>query len=726
MKIFKVEIQNFRLLKDFSIDLENELSLIVGKNNTGKTSILVVLDKFLNYSEKNSFSFDDFNINFKKNLTNLMEKPLLSEEDFHKQGKYGIKLKLFIEYYEKDNLENISHIMMDLDPNNNVIVLGFEYIIEFQKYLDLKNDLNSLLEEQKKKKGANDNHVVKDIYPFLRQNHSEYFTLNKKSFFYDMDKKKVDESDFISIDKNLKDIINFKFINAKREVTNKENNKTLSGQTARIYNRTETSESHNEKVDEFKDKLRETDKDLSSIYSVMFSNIIQKIEKYGGIKLGESQLEIVSTLQHKELLQGNTTVVYNHDADNQLPEYYNGLGYMNLISILFEIEILVMEFKRDKDEKPADINLLFIEEPEAHTHPQMQYVFIKNIKEFLKEGIIRKDDSTLNKNLQYVISTHSSHIVSESNFDDIKYLKKEESDSVIAKNLKDLENEYEDDDNAYKFLKQYLTLNRAELFFADKAIFIEGDTERILLPAMMKKIDQENKNNKGDKKEMPLLSQNISIIEVGAHSQIFEIFINYIGLHKCLIITDIDSFYKEFLIDENGEPEKHQNGNLKSKVIKCSACNSSASHTSNSSIRFFHSKKEDDLNYFKSLTFDWKILRKNKRKNCWVSNRKGSLLITYQIEEENYYPRSFEDAFFHINKHFITNGKFPSLIKKHLDNYKSDKIGVFEFSEKSVDKKSQLAIEVLLNSEIDKDGNQFSNWKIPAYIKEGLSWLSKD
>ena len=35
--------------------------------------------------------------------------------------------------------------------------------------------------------------------------------------------------------------------------------------------------------------------------------------------------------------------------------------------------------------KPADINILFIEEPEA-THPQMQYVFVKNIKNLLREG----------------------------------------------------------------------------------------------------------------------------------------------------------------------------------------------------------------------------------------------------------------------------------------------------------------------------------------------------
>lgn len=48
MKIFKIEVENFRLLRNFSMDLENELSLVIGKNNTGKTSILFVLEKFLN------------------------------------------------------------------------------------------------------------------------------------------------------------------------------------------------------------------------------------------------------------------------------------------------------------------------------------------------------------------------------------------------------------------------------------------------------------------------------------------------------------------------------------------------------------------------------------------------------------------------------------------------------------------------------------------------------
>ena len=60
----------------------------------------------------------------------------------------------------------------------------------------------------------------------------------------------------------------------------------------------------------------------------------------------------------------------------------------------------------------------------------------------------------------------------------------------------------------------------------------------------MRKIDIEEKarleaeNAKDD--FLPLLSQNISIVEVGAYSQIFEKFIQFLGI-KGIIITDIDS-----------------------------------------------------------------------------------------------------------------------------------------------------------------------------------------
>ena len=63
--------------------------------------------------------------------------------------------------------------------------------------------------------------------------------------------------------------------------------------------------------------------------------------------------------------------------------------------------------------------------------------------------------------------------------------------NILAKNFNSLKKEYDGDkQRGFKFVKQYLTLNRSELFFADKVICIEGDTERILMPAMMYKVDK--------------------------------------------------------------------------------------------------------------------------------------------------------------------------------------------------------------------------------------------
>ena len=58
MKIKDIAIKNFRLLEDVRLNIEDDITLIVGKNNTGKTSLFEVVNMF--FSEKNSFSFHDF------------------------------------------------------------------------------------------------------------------------------------------------------------------------------------------------------------------------------------------------------------------------------------------------------------------------------------------------------------------------------------------------------------------------------------------------------------------------------------------------------------------------------------------------------------------------------------------------------------------------------------------------------------------------------------------
>lgn len=689
------------------MELEDELSLVIGKNNTGKTSVLVVLEKFLNQAERNKFMFDDFNIEYKRYVQELIESPdSILEEDFTTSG---IKLKVYIEYGVADNLSNISRVMMDLDPDNNIVVLGFEYTLDYLNYTKMRQAYSEYKAEQEERKRQDENYEPKGIHDFLKQVQSEYFEVKKKTFEYNRSTSKVNEQVYINIEDekiSIKDIVNFKFISARRDVTNKEIDKTLSGQTSRIYEKTEATEEHIKAVDDFKGKLSETDTHLSGIYKSMFKEIIEKVKIFGGVKANESDIEIISTLQHRELLKGNTTVVYKQDDNHKLPEHYNGLGYMNLISMIFEIEILIQEFKRESDKLPADINLLFIEEPEAHTHPQMQYIFIKNIKKLLSAGIIRKDG--IKRSLQYIISTHSSHIVTDSDFNDIKYLKKQNSNGVIAKSLKCLEGEYAENgqEQNFRFLKQYLTLHRAELFFADKVIFIEGDTERILLPAMMKKIDKEMPEN-------PLLSQNISIIEVGNYANIFERFINFLEI-KSLVITDLDSVKKDFIKNPDGTIKTTTKGKQKTALFASPVAQGQRS--SNPTLNFFF--ENIAFNELRIKNLDQKRFKKETN---WQVHLDGFLQIVFQTEENSYQARSFEDAFFSLTRNieFIKSNRSRFKGLKNVQYFYDRTKNPFDLAQSCIDSKGTFAIDILMLSV----QNNFDDWQIPAYIKEGLLWL---
>ena len=696
MKIYKIQIENFRLLKNFSIDIEDELSLVIGKNNSGKTSILSALDKFLNRSESNKFHFDDFNIDFKEELSGLINSEVIDPEHY---TEVGIKLKIFIEYTEICNLENLSRVMMDLDPDNNLIVLGFEYILPYDKYIDLKRDWAEFRIKEEHKQELNNEYTAKKLYNFLADKSYNYFHYQRKSIEINKDTQNLNDNNYIDLDKEListKDIINFKYISARRDVANKDADKTLSTQTSIIYERTEAKQKQSDAVEGFKDKLSETDDQLSKIYVDLFKDIIAKVGDFGGLKPNESEIEIISNLQHRELLKGNTTVVYKHDDNNKLPEHYNGLGYMNLICMIFEIEILIQEFKREKERTPADINLLFIEEPEAHTHPQMQYVFIKNIKNLLREGIKREDGEC--RKLQYIITTHSSHIVADSDFDDVKYLKKNGDNSVVAKNLKDLKKEYDEGSKEYHFLTQYLTVSRAEIFFAEKAILIEGDTERLLIPIMMKKIDMEEaekfKNDTEKDPYLPLLSQNISIVEVGAYSQIFDKFIAFLGI-KTLIITDLDA------TNVNSEKCRVADG--------VSYSNSAISH-------YFGDVTLNDL---KNYTLSDKIF--DRADNDWVIQNNGKLCIAYQTNENGYNARSFEDAFIHINRNFVNTNRNEFMGLKNRESFDVANTDAYDLAANCVKKKTYFAMDILFHT-----NDKYDNWQIPSYIREGLLWLKKD
>lgn len=679
MKISRIDISNYRLLKSFSLNVRENITLVIGKNNTGKTSLLSVMNKFLNPGTRSRFSYNDLNVDFKKQIEDSVNSVVIEKDSW---SDLMINMKIYIDYEDADSLENISDLILNLDPLDHTLILSFEYFLDYDRYILLRTKYAEFRGGNLKDRGF-------DF--FLNRQISDYFKQRIRVL------ESGNEQNFIEItDEIVKKIINFEIISAKRDIdndgSNAENTHALSRFSADYYKARCAAKIID--LGELQKGLWEADRKFTDAYSEIFKPVIDNIQKFCSYKTTKPILKVISNIKEEKLLSDNTSVIYEQDG-HTLPEDYNGLGYLNLFAIIYCIHLKLDTFKRQgsMDMTPADINLLFIEEPEAHTHPQMQYSFIRNIKNMLAE-------EAAGIKLHTIISTHSSHIVSQSDFDDIKYFYRDfEHNNVITKNLSELrtcyvksgdnEQDKEEGQKRFQFLKQYLTLDRAELFFADKAVFIEGDTERILLSAMLKKIDAGS--NESD--TPPLLSQNISVVEVGAYSHIFEPFLNFLNI-KTLIITDIDS------VDDNSNACKVTNG----------------VNTSNASLKYFIRKPFKEI---VDLAAENKVLKYDSDSASWIAAEDGNMRIAYQIKVTDYHPRSFEDAFIATNYNFIKDNKdnFSSL---KCRKYFTDTPDYYEIAQNCIGRKTVFATDILYYS-----NNEMNNWEVPNYIKEGLEWLAK-
>lgn len=705
MFIERIKVQNFRLLQDFTIDLQQVLSLVVGKNNSGKTSLLKVMDKFLNGGDS-KFSFEDFSLSCHSELERLFVGDTIEEGEY---SEPGINMQLLIKYSDTDDLEYISPLV-SLDSDNNYVLLQFSYALSYTSYGSMRAAFSDFQAKENAKKAKNAGYEIKTWQDFMKSNVGRYFSVYKRSMPVNKDGEQC-EGDVIDLQTirdvfRLEDLITFRYIDARRSVDNKDLDSTLSNQTSKLYQQLEDNEANAESMEGLRDKLRDMDAGLSENYGDVFKDVIGKVKKFGGVQPNDTIIKIISNLREEILLKDHTTVVYE-DGGKQLPENHNGLGYMNLISMIFEIESIRRQFARVRERKPSDINMLFIEEPEAHTHPQMQYIFIKNIKDLLGQDVDGKDG--VKRKIQTIITTHSSHIVAECEFEDLKYLKRVPSSGVMAKNMTDLEKEYGDHSEWFKFLKQYITLDRSELFFADKAIFIEGDTERILMPAMMKMVDDDNAL---EEKEYRLTSQNISIVAVGNYTHIFTKFFNFIGFQKICVVTDLDVCDKT--VNEHG------------KTVYTSAQydNSKEQYTTNASLKEYFGKGV--IADYVALSADSKKVKWNETEGKWEKDMNGNMMVCFQSDIDGYQPRSFEDAFFATNKDYMVKDDkvFNGLVEKHLNTFKKDK-NPYSLAENGIKSKATFAIDLLIDrGKSNQPG--YVGWNIPQYIVDGLLWLRKD
>ncbi len=208
-----------------------------------------------------------------------------------------------------------------------------------------------------------------------------------------------------------------------------------------------------------------------------------------------------------------------------LPDRYNGLGFKNLIYMVIELLDRHAQWMDIEEDRPP-LHLVFIEEPEVHLHAQLQQVFIRKIQDILQ---ITGDDAATYQS-QFVVTTHSPHILYERGFKPIRYFRRSAQANTQTSEVLNLSAFYSDSNVPIRdFLERYLKLTHCDLFFADAALLVEGNVERLLMPLMIEKAAPH------------LRAACLSILEVGgAYAYRFKTLIEFLGL-TTLIVTDIDS-----------------------------------------------------------------------------------------------------------------------------------------------------------------------------------------
>jgi putative ATP-dependent endonuclease of OLD family len=658
MKITELKITNFRMLENTPIVLDGTITLVVGRNNSGKTSLTEIFCKFF-AEDGSSFRFEDFPINtypmFVKSLelfneyqaakdVKESEEKLLEKEIAYKSLIPTIGLDLLIHYEENDNLSSLSNLIMNLDPDSRDALIKFEYTVmePARLFKDFK---------------ANEEQFKKNFLEYLRKKFRSHYKIKS----YAVDPK--DFSNKIEIEKRslVEDVFTTEFIYAQRHLDDQgtDNRKKLSKGFEDFYKLNKKLQEGG--VKNIEEALHVVSENLDGNYKILFKSIFDDLKNFGveaGVNLQE--LTIRSIFEAEEILKGNTQLFYQHGSD-LLPEAHNGLGYSNLIFII--LQFIAFYEKYDKRIPRPEIQLLFVEEPEAHLHPQMQYVFIKNIQEFIR--------SKENWNAQVIITTHSSHMIAESGFEHIRYFDSS-SMAMVVKNLSDFKMDMDKrDPESMRFLKQYMSLNNCDMFFADKIILVEGTVERLLLPQIIKR------------EHVGLMSKYISIIEVGgAYAHIFKDILNFISV-KTLIITDIDSVSVS---------------SKKCKVVE-------GEKTSNAMLRKWLPKKDKILELIQCVEAE-KI--------------EGKIRVTYQTPESGNdlksCGRSFEDAFIIKNADLLPSCSGPILSTFKGQTPENILKNSYDLAGELKDKKTDFAFDIML----------LPNWVSPKYISEGLIWLEKD
>lgn len=541
MHIQALRIRNFRRLKNARIDLEKDISIFVGANNSGKTSAAHAIGLFLG-DDTDGVTVHDFSVDTWAQMDAFGDEQPDAEMP-------TISMDVWLTVGQND-LYRVLQLLPSVNWQGSVVGVRIEYAA---------NDPAGLLERFKERRKAALEAVQlgqaageaafdpspRNMHEFLSTNIKRefglrYFVLDRSQF--DDNFEPIGEVAPQPFEREqgrqgkdvLASLIKVDMLYAQRHLSDTAGGaraEDLTKRISRIY-ATGASErgNHPEALLALMDAERAFNKHLKDI----FDPFLEQVGQMGYPGVANPRLLIKSSLNPTAVLQAADGAQVHYaiaeaagDVQVTLPDRYNGLGYKNLIYMVIELFDLHSKWLKIEDKRPL-LHLVFIEEPESHLHMQLQQVFIRKVLEIVT---VQGEDAEFATS-QVVVTTHSSHIVYERGFIPVRYFRRSGDGVGQQSEVLNLSLYYQQlEPPLDEFLVRYMKLTHCDLFFADAAVLVEGNVERLLLPEVIAIAAPR------------LKSTYLSVLEVGgAYAHIFRRLIEFIGI-TALVITDIDSVF---------------------------------------------------------------------------------------------------------------------------------------------------------------------------------------
>lgn len=464
MKLVSFKVQNYRSLRNFEIDIEQFL-VVIGENNSGKSTIFRALDLFLSSTVKgvNNDSFYNYDVTLPITLTACFDSLTKHEREKLKPWMVNGKLTVKKEYRRESGKTEVAYFALLRVPKekwlnedyNNYTNRSMVSALPINEFIPLSG------------------RITKEIYKDAIKKYIEKYG---DSVEFLMDERKNPAGYKQVLDSYLPE---FYLVPAVRDVSEevKTSSGALLGKLIGLLSKNVISFNPNFL------HLQQAISELSAIIEGETPD--QKLKEIKDLEdmlkkaLSDWSVGVSIHIRSPDfltLLQSGVHIELDDGLSTSIEEKGNGLQRSLIFALMRVWAEISHSEKKELDNEIRERSIIFaFEEPELFLHPQISRVTYQALK-------------TLSSTYQILLCTHSAHFVNLEDYRDIVVIRK--LNQTEGTRSYKISGELFKCNQKQRFnMVQFFNPDRSEVFFAKRVALVEGATEKALFPLLAKRLN---------------------------------------------------------------------------------------------------------------------------------------------------------------------------------------------------------------------------------------------